>query len=1129
MRKILVLILISLLSIYTLCADEGDTIIIQTIDHNTPVLPGWNSPRGGTYLFPSDSISFSKILMSYNLKCDPGQSPACGEWDYLTYTKVYENTGEFDSTLYSQPNYVVFNSTPDSFMMMNSPSFTYIPILEHINSTNPTNTYTPGNQLGISNLPFNSNSNDGRGQFIFTVDELINSGLQNSEITGLAFNILSGEINLKHFTIKFAHVDIDALDENTFYETAFTTVFSRNTNLSVENDNIPFSFPFIWDEVSNILVDISYSGSTGSVSLKSDDVDINTGVISQSYDGNLYFEAWDYVEVPKEVFSTIDSAITISFWQYGNPAIQPINSSIFEGVDSMGQRVLNVHLPWSNGNIYWDAGYDGYDRIYRGASESEFEGQWNFWTFIKDSRSGSMQILLNGDLWFIGNGRTKSMANINRFIIGAAVSYNGYYAGSIDDFRIWDTVISWDNVKDWMYKEINPSHPNYNHLRVYYKFNDENGNSVTDSSPNSFNGSMFGYPSWKSYSGSNIFKNSLYTDSRISINFEVGNYNSANLDSIVVIDTLENTQVNIVRYDPNNPPNPLDTLTRWPAYYDNYFYDAGGNAIDSTMVPADEILYRDDIEYYGEPYEVTIPWEIARYITPYGNGLSLGDDGWTWTFDVTDYRHLLADSVYITAGNFQELLDLEFHMIEGTPPREVLKLDKIYSGSFALNNMSQTVVPDTIALLPEAETFKVITRTSGHQFDNPTNCAEFCYKIHDLKVNGTMVKEWEIMQECADNPLHPQGGTWIYDRAGWCPGAKVTQQDIEITPFVDSDTVIIDYESQYDDYGNYVLVTHLVSYGDYNFVNDATISEVIAPNNDKVYSKFNPSAGAPLVIIKSYGSDELTSLTIHYGPEGTIKEYTWTGSLTYGEEETIELEEFNWGEWETGNGVFIVTASNPNGQSDDNPINDNYRSNYDMVPVYPGTIVQHFKTNKAASQNSWEIRLNNDMVILERDDFEMTTLYIDTISFPVGLYKYYLWDTGHNGISFWANTQGSGYLRWYDLEGNILKSFNGDFGDRIYHSFYSDMYLGNNETSVSNDLSIYPNPGNGNFFIELEEAILDDSYMAIYNSEGKIVRKILLDKGINKVEINLEDIPSGVYTCSLLTSEGIKNSKLIIK
>ena len=101
----------------------------------------------------------------------------------------------------------------------------------------------------------------------------------------------------------------------------------------------------------------------------------------------------------------------------------------------------------------------------------------------------------------------------------------------------------------------------------------------------------------------------------------------------------------------------------------------------------------------------------------------------------------------------------------------------------------------------------------------------------------------------------------------------------------------------------------------------------------------------------------------------------------------------------------------------------------------------HFRTNKAGYQNSWELKLNNDQVILQRDDFDSETLYVDTVTFMNGCYKYYMYDTGHNGISFWANNQGSGLLRWYDLDGNVLKVFNGDFGDQIYHSFYTDMFL----------------------------------------------------------------------------------------
>ena len=112
------------------------------------------------------------------------------------------------------------------------------------------------------------------------------------------------------------------------------------------------------------------------------------------------------------------------------------------------------------------------------------------------------------------------------------------------------------------------------------------------------------------------------------------------------------------------------TLYVNPTYYNNYQYDANLVATDSTAVAPDVTLILEQIEYNttvpGE--EVLVPWEIGRYITPYGNGLSLGDDGWTWIFDVTDFQHLFqGDDVHIQAGNFQELLDMKVVFQSGHP------------------------------------------------------------------------------------------------------------------------------------------------------------------------------------------------------------------------------------------------------------------------------------------------------------------------------------------------------------------------------------------------------------------------------------------------------------------------------
>jgi len=177
------------------------------------------------------------------------------------------------------------------------------------------------------------------------------------------------------------------------------------------------------------------------------------------------------------------------------------------------------------------------------------------------------------------------------------------------------------------------------------------------------------------------------------------------------------------------------TLYVNPTYYNNYQYDANLVATDSTAVAPDVTLILEQIEYNttvpGE--EVLVPWEIGRYITPYGNGLSLGDDGWTWIFDVTDFQHLFqGDDVHIQAGNFQELLDMKVVFKVGTPSRELLGIQNLYSGNYSLNTFDDVVVNTTVPLNPEAEMFSVKSTLSGHGFGNGNNCGEFCNNTHKV-------------------------------------------------------------------------------------------------------------------------------------------------------------------------------------------------------------------------------------------------------------------------------------------------------------------------------------------------------------------------------------------------------------
>ena len=183
-------------------------------------------------------------------------------------------------------------------------------------------------------------------------------------------------------------------------------------------------------------------------------------------------------------------------------------------------------------------------------------------------------------------------------------------------------------------------------------------------------------------------------------------------------------------------------------------------------------------------------------------------------FDVTDYAPLLKDSVELECGNWQELLDLKFAFIEGTPPREVKNVTAFWKGTHYLSNWDETILPQTYAPGDGESMWRLKTRASGHGFGQGNNCAEFCDNTHSVKVNDVPQWSWEIMQECADNPLYPQGGTWIYDRAGWCPGAPVRTADLELTPLVaGQDSFTVEYDVTSDPFGNYRMEGQIIGYG----------------------------------------------------------------------------------------------------------------------------------------------------------------------------------------------------------------------------------------------------------------------------------------------------------------------------
>ena len=410
---------------------------------------------------------------------------------------------------------------------------------------------------------------------------------------------------------------------------------------------------------------------------------------------------------------------------------------------------------------------------------------------------------------------------------------------------------------------------------------------------------------------------SMTTDSSVATPFQIIEFN----------DTL-------------NPAVATDTLHVFPGNYYNHIYNSAGFVIDSVYVSNSNIMYLVYTNVYSTPVEIKELIEFGRVMTPYGNSLP---GLWynNYVFDVTDYKPMMHDSLQIRiffdgwANGYN--VSVTFYMIEGTPPRDVKRVrilypDSYYRYGFASDPIDSHLVPVTFAMdtMETSASLRVIP--SGHSFGgagNPLDCAEFCDKSYHVFVNDTNRLAQSVFRyDCGMNPVYPQAGTWIYDRSNWCPGTKTLTKEHELTPYIhggDSMKVDLNFDA-YNYTGGagfdpgYILSANLITYGTPNFLNDVTVDEIISPNSDMNYARFNPICNRPEIVIRNLGSTTLTSCTINYGIKGGIQQtFSWTGNLNFLSSETVQLGNLAWGSAAGTPDKFEVSVSNPNGTPDQNP------------------------------------------------------------------------------------------------------------------------------------------------------------------------------------------------------------------
>lgn len=150
------------------------------------------------------------------------------------------------------------------------------------------------------------------------------------------------------------------------------------------------------------------------------------------------------ITLPKEALGTTTGSIAISFWA---TIPKPHNGAVCRQSDDGGGYNINIHFPYySNYNIYWDCA----DNRINQAIGTKYigDGIIHHWVFQLNASNDTQQIYLDGVLWHSGTGKTNNFVSSNQpFYFGYFDAVNNYWAGTLDDIRIYDTALSDTEVK----------------------------------------------------------------------------------------------------------------------------------------------------------------------------------------------------------------------------------------------------------------------------------------------------------------------------------------------------------------------------------------------------------------------------------------------------------------------------------------------------------------------------------------------------------------------------------------------------------------------------------------------------------------------------------------------------------
>ena len=283
------------------------------------------------------------------------------------------------------------------------------------------------------------------------------------------------------------------------------------------------------------------------------------------------------------------------------------------------------------------------------------------------------------------------------------------------------------------------------------------------------------------------------------------------------------------------------------------------------------------------------------------------------------------------------------------------------------------------------------------------------------------------------------------------------------------------------------------------------------------------------ITVTNMGSDLLTNALLEVILNGnTVQSIEWTGSLAFGESEIVPFDLTGFVE---GTNQITITASSPNGETDEDSSNNTFSTDFTNIPGSTPVFLT-LNLDDFPEETSWVLTDDQGNTVAADGPYPdlpaASTIQEIFCLDPNICYSFTIFDALSDGI---CCGYGVGNYTITNEFGFPLFTSDGAFGASETFDFCGDQITSTPEIESGKFFKAYPNPTDGIFNLEVSGIQHSSVFLDIevFNTSGQRVQTSKIGKfgEVYKGQVSLYHYPAGAYTIRFISDNITKTMRVV--